>query len=910
MSPEVKDLLSDLIVQSDEGVVVIDCLSAQVEFINDSGKRLFHTNADLHGRSFNALATEFTTDEFQGCIQRAKANESFLQNYEVTVSDNGNISSKNVFDFHFIVPSKKNWCVIRFKETISTNSDSGISVSDNLEIALDKANIGLLYIDMQTRTMRWSRGQQKIHGVSTTKLQCSFETFLNFVFPDDAQDFITALNHAAKRSPHEVDYRIIRADGEVRWLHACISIRTQAKKSPSQLIAINTDISHLKEKDTRIDTLMRRENAALYAFQQREETFRLLIEKSKDCIALTNAAGQVVYITPSVISILGYSEVEMFNLTVLERIHPDDRAMLPTIFADFAEGKSITFEMRVLHKEGHYCWIESTTTNFLNTSGINAVVSNFRDITERKEAGELIIASERQLRELANAMPQLVWMAAPDGTVHYYNNRLKEYDGASETSEKNWDWSPLVHSDDFDDTREAWEKAVKTKTTYSVEHRVKMKDGTYRYHLSRAYPMFSNDDVVVQWYGTATDIHEQKEAQRVLKKYATELEAKVKERTAELRQQISLAEALIDSSLDIIAIYDKETRLLHANNRFLEHFKLMKENVIGKKLDEIFPGSVEGQERLHKAFLGESLYYTAVKSSFSDAYFTSFVVPLRNVNEEIFAALVVAHDVTEIIKTNEMLKVSANQLRQANESLIKKNQELEQFAYVASHDLQEPLRKISTFAKMLSRNVGEIPEPNGKYVEKIIQSSNRMSQLISDVLQFSQLNKNEGFIEVDLNEILQNIRTDLELLIEQKKAVIHSDPLPVIEAIPRQMGQMFYNLISNSLKFIRADADVVVKISSERTEYVTAESKVPAYRITFSDNGIGFNEVYAEKIFHMFQRLNSREEFSGSGIGLAMVKKIISTHHGEISVKSKEGIGSEFHIILPAKQPNRMTTPK
>jgi PAS domain S-box-containing protein len=645
-------------------------------------------------------------------------------------------------------------------------------------------------------------------------------------------------------------------------------------------------------------------NPSLQSYRDREETFRLLIENSKDGISLTDLHGITIYISPAAQKILGYSETEIAGSHGYEHIHPEDVARLGDVFRDFQPGKSVTYEMRVKHKNGKYRWIEVTTTNLLHIAGVEAVVSNFRDITDRKEHEQGVQQREKDLLTLANAMPQLVWIADANGTVIYYNDRISEYAGAEKNAENQWTWDPLVHPDDRQKTIDAWTASVKNKKTYSIEHRVKMKDGSYRYHLSRAYPQRSKSGDVEKWFGTATDIDEQKEAQQLLEQYAQELSRQVEERTSQYKKQKDFAEIVLDSSVDLVAVYDPETRLVMANRKFYEKFNLEKENVTGKKLFDIFPGGDEGHARLEKALEGESTFYPAFSSSYSDRLFETYVIPLKDEFSQVYAVLVIAHDVTQSILDTEMIRHSAEKLKTANESLVKQNEALEQFAYVASHDLQEPLRKILTFARMLERNPS--PHETERYIQKIIQSSNRMSELIRDVLKFSQLTKPEDFIQVDLNEILTSILTDLELLIEQKKARIMFDRLPTIQAVRRQMIQLFYNMISNSLKFSKADHPIQIEIRCRRLhdEQQTPTSEARYYKITFSDNGIGFNQSYADKIFMMFQRLNTRDQFSGSGIGLAMVKKIIDNHHGYIVAEGIEGSGATFHVILPERQNN------
>ena len=272
-------------------------------------------------------------------------------------------------------------------------------------------------------------------------------------------------------------------------------------------------------------------------------------------------------------------------------------------------------------------------------------------------------------------------------------------------------------------------------------------------------------------------------------------------------------------------------------------------------------------------------------------------------------------DITEQVsamqKTEELVTERTKELAQANESLQRSNAELAQFAYVASHDLQEPLRKISVFTQMMGQHLIEtgIDAQTQNFLTKIQNASARMTNLVRDVLVYSELSKiNEAFQQTDLMQIAEGIKTDFELLIEQKNAEVIFKDLPVIEAIPLQMSQLFGNLISNSLKFSRKDVQPVISIKakklseSEKQKYAIAKSPDTYYNIEISDNGIGFNSEYAQQIFNIFQRLHGKSAYSGTGIGLAMCKKIAVNHRGDIFADAAENKGAVFNVILPEKQ--------
>jgi len=242
-----------------------------------------------------------------------------------------------------------------------------------------------------------------------------------------------------------------------------------------------------------------------------------------------------------------------------------------------------------------------------------------------------------------------------------------------------------------------------------------------------------------------------------------------------------------------------------------------------------------------------------------------------------------------------------SELRRSNQRLEQSNKELEQFAYIASHDLQEPLRKIQTFSNVaLQRHLDEKIKVKS-YLQKISSSANRLRDLVTDLLNFSKINAAEVFVPSNLNLLLDETLTDLEY-----KCAIQIDPMPEIEAIPSQIRQVFQNLISNSIKFSRENVPCKILIKADLIEHKEINSPVSDTgeycRISVSDNGIGFNNDYNVHIFEIFKRLNHADLYEGSGIGLAIVKKIIERHDGLIYASGKENEGATFIIILPLRR--------
>lgn len=399
------------------------------------------------------------------------------------------------------------------------------------------------------------------------------------------------------------------------------------------------------------------------------------------------------------------------------------------------------------------------------------------------------------------------------------------------------------------------------------------------------------------------------EARKMAEQNAIELEKKVQERTSELlkknlelQEQKNFVETVIDSSIDLICVYDKDCRFLAMNKRCAEMSHVDQRSVVGKKFEEVYPSLINSEihNRLKLALKGEPSLNISHASVNSSSFYNVFFIPLSR-NGESYGAVVIAHDNTEIMK-------AAEKLNQVNKELIRTNRELEQFAYIASHDLQEPLRKIQFYSDLLQTSSYD-ENFFAKYFNKITSSAERMMALIKAVLNYSHLAKDrDEFQQVDLNKVLEDVKTDFELLIAEKNAVITNDTLPVIRGIPLQLNQLFSNLISNSLKFSNSEPRIEISCNvldtSENAKPSRLNDDFIYTEINFKDNGIGFESQYAKQIFTIFQRLN-KNKYSGTGIGLALCKKICENHEGLITVESEVNKGTTFHVYLPVMAKNQ-----
>ncbi|MBK9419687.1 MAG: MCP four helix bundle domain-containing protein [Flavobacteriales bacterium] len=286
------------------------------------------------------------------------------------------------------------------------------------------------------------------------------------------------------------------------------------------------------------------------------------------------------------------------------------------------------------------------------------------------------------------------------------------------------------------------------------------------------------------------------------------------------------------------------------------------------------------------------------------ALITGTVVGRAVLNSE--RELIEAHDLLE-----GKVEERTAELNASTEALMRSNRELEQFASVASHDLQEPLRKIQAFGDRLQQRCSEqLGEQGNEYLDRILSSSVRMRRLIDDLLSFSRIaTKAQPFVHADLNGILTDVVSDLEGRIQQTGGLVEAGALPSIEADPVQMQQLLQNLIGNGLKFNRPGVAPTVRVQGRLLgkEHGGAGHDIPLCELTVQDNGIGFEEIYLDRIFNVFQRLHGRNEYEGTGMGLAICRKIVERHGGTITARSVLGEGSTFVVRLPIVQPETAT---
>lgn len=352
------------------------------------------------------------------------------------------------------------------------------------------------------------------------------------------------------------------------------------------------------------------------------------------------------------------------------------------------------------------------------------------------------------------------------------------------------------------------------------------------------------------------------------------------------RELVNIRRALDQSA--IVAITDVKGTIIHVNDKFCEISKYSRDELIGQNHRIINSGfhPKEFFVDLWKTIASGKVWEGEVKNKAKDgSYYWVYttIVPFLKEDGKPYEYVSIRYEITQRKLAEERLKAS--------------NEELQSFATIAAHDLQEPLRKIQTFGERLKvKGEKVLPPELLDYVNRIQSSSTRMRTLIDDLLSYSRVTSRAApFEKIDLSKIVGEVLSDLEVRIEQTKAKISVQKLPNIEADPSQMRQLFQNLISNAMKFQKPDVPPVIEVSGKTvSNWCTIEVK---------DNGIGFDEKYLDRIFAIFQRLHGRHEYEGTGVGLAVCRKIVERHGGMLTARSTPGAGAIFIATIPIKQP-------
>jgi len=610
-----------------------------------------------------------------------------------------------------------------------------------------------------------------------------------------------------------------------------------------------------------------------------EDLFATLANKSPVGLCIIQD-GKFCYTNPTFRSNTGYREDELLGRDSLELIVPEDRKMVKENAIKMLKGElSVPDQLRVIHKDGSIHWVVKSVSS-VQYRGRRATLGTFIDITEHKEAEEALQVEKNKLQSLIDAMEDTVTIQDTEYNIIYQNEPSRIASGGDHVGEKCYrayegretmcDGCPV-------------EKAFKDGKSHTSERKTAI-EGKVAFWENTANPVIDTEGRVVSCLELARDVTERKRIEEALR----DSEEKLRK--------------MFESVTDGILVIDLKGSITEVNQIMVEmHGFSSKDELLGKNaFDLVAPRDHKGiAADMKKAVKQEAIRgveYTLLRADGSEFPGELSTNALKDASGNVVGHITIGRDITERRRAEEERKALLQDIAESNRRLEGANKELQDFVYVASHDLREPLRKISSFGTLLQDSLkGKLDEDEQENFEFMIGGAQRMQDMIEALLSYSRLTtRAKPPQQVFLNEVIENLKKfELATLLDETRGTIRiPEPLPPVQADPSQMNQLFQNLIGNGLKFHKEGIppEIIIRAHGVENKMI---------RIEVEDNGIGIDEKYHEQLFVMFKRLHSRAQYEGTGIGLAICKKVVERHRGNIGIKSTPGKGSTFWFTLP-----------
>lgn len=603
-----------------------------------------------------------------------------------------------------------------------------------------------------------------------------------------------------------------------------------------------------------------------------EERMRLLIEGARGhAIIGLDMEGDVTNWNVGAERLFLYNRTEILGESAVILFTPEDRekmALEEELFAAHENGVA-HYERWHLRKDGVSFWGSGTVTPLRDGNAVlKGFVKVFEDRTQEWHAEQSVRASETRFRAAIEASSALLWTNDATGKMDGEQPGWGGFTGQSPDEYQGYGWSKAVHPDDAQPTLAAWEKAVASRTTFVFEHRLRRHDGAWRLFSIRAVPVLDETGAIKEWVGVHTDITDQRSLVNALQ----EGEARFRMLANNISQFAWTA--------------DQTGSIFWYNQRWYDYTGTTLEEMQGWGWMKVHhPDHLERVQERFRACIDRG-----------EAWQDTF--PLRSKGGEwrwfLSRALPILDEAGNVVRwfgTNT--DITENRARE--EDLRLANQDLEQFAFTASHDLKEPLRNLVIFSQLLQQDYGDKFDAAGmEYLQHVVEGAQRMDALISDLLAYTHTTRldDEAVAPVNTEAVLEQVLKDLNSIVQQGDASIRYDPMPAVAMKEVHLRQLFQNLIGNALKYCKDNQPPRI--------YLTAERNNDVWKFSVQDNGIGIAQQYQKQVFGLFKRLHvNGGKYPGTGIGLAICHKIVELYGGRIWVQSEVDIGTTVHFTIP-----------
>jgi len=661
-----------------------------------------------------------------------------------------------------------------------------------------------------------------------------------------------------------LELEVIRKDGSTVWTENTMSFLRDPDGRPIGIVGVTRDITERKK--------------AAEVLRESEKQYRILFQSMLDGMFVIDAETlKIVLANEALAKMYGFDSAEdIIGLNPLDFIPPEDREEVARIIAEdmFEKDLRQMDELRTIARDGREIWVNTLGTRIEYQGRLAGLVS-IRDITERKRAEEALRESERRYRLLAENVTDVITSVDMNLRPTYMSPSITRLLGYSVEE-------AMARGLEVSLTPASTEVVMQALATELALEHDKQKD-QFRPRV-RELEFYHKDGSTV-WVEVKVSFLRNSEGQPV--EIISVLRDVTDRKKAE--EQIQYQANLLANVNDAVIAWDKHFLLSLWNPAAERMYGWKAQEVLGRPGREILSSEFVGLERSQVIqnlretgeFRGEIVHY---RKDGTPIYVESTAIVLKNGDDKITGYVTINRDITERKQAEEKLQKTLAELERSNK-------ELEQFAYVASHDLQEPLRMVASYVQLLARRYkGKLDADADDFIAYAVDGAGHLQRMINDLLAYSRVGtRGKPFQPTDCQAVLNQVLANLKVAIEESSAVITQDPLPMVMADESQMTQLFQNLINNAIKFRgKASPRVHISVEPKETEWV----------FSVRDNGIGIDPQYYERIFMLFQSLHSREEYPGTGMGLAICKKIVERHGGRIWVESEPGKGSTFYFTI------------
>jgi PAS domain S-box-containing protein len=763
--------------------------------------------------------------------------------------------------------------------------------------------------NLKTNKIWWNAGIQTLYGYAADQVEPGIESWYTRIHPDDYDRILESIHKIIDTGGKQWKdkYRFLKADGSYAYIMDRGYVLHDEKGQPYRMLGSMMDITEQVKAEAVLQESRTKELEALAETERQRQQLFKIFEQAPIAIAIFRGENHVIELAnPTMCSIWGKAPEDVLNKPLFSIFPSLEEQGFEALFHKIHEtGEPLlinelaaSFELGEKNEKRYFNMVHLPFNKEQSSTKDMLIVGN--EVSAQVKARQQIEENTRRFQSLADALPNMVWIADANGEVNYYNQQWYNYTGQDYNSAQGQGWEDTIHPEDLHYVKKKWQHSIETGKPYHAETRHKRKDGHYNWFLNRGLP-FKNDQGIIQnWFGTCTDIQDKKTTEQSLQ------ESEVYFR------------AMADSVPVVIWVCNTKGQCTYLNKQWY--------NLTGQRPEEGFGyGWLEAVhpddfEKAKATFIEANekripFYFTyrlktrdgeyrwaidAATPKFNEkGEFEGLVGSVIDIHERKIAEEAQQQLTHKLALLNKDLKAynlrihkSNTELVAANSALSRLNADLDNFVYTVSHDLKAPLANLEGLLFLLKRTLSDqLLDDDRQILDMISVSFNRFKETIGGLIEVinAQHHLHTEQESVSINEVMQDVHQDVSELIEKNNAsLVYNFEVDQIPFARVNLHSILLNLLSNALKYRSPERrpEISIKTYHEDNSIV----------LLVEDNGMGINEKHLPKLFSMFKRFHTHIE--GTGVGLYIIKRLIETHGGQIRVESQEGSGSSFYVYF------------